>query len=199
MWTAKAQISLHIRAVWSGPSLSAKRLTGHYRMYQWSTNAQMRVEHAWEESESVQFVRARRHIFAWGGPDLRGLEEPGNVYNIFYKGDNFCEFLFTFLCTKPLLKKGVHSKRKESPPTLHPWLSKFCPGKILIWLRECAGWSESLLGAHVRKYLFWCRSLCIYLRRCVAAECEYTIEKDNDTNNRSWKQPGSIKPWKYRN
>ena len=43
MWTAKAQISLHIRAVWSGPSLSAKRLTGHYRMYQWSTNAQMRV------------------------------------------------------------------------------------------------------------------------------------------------------------
>ena len=38
--------------------------------------------------------------------------------------------------------------------TLHPWLSKMHPGKILIRLRECAGWSESSLGALVWSYVF---------------------------------------------
>ena len=32
--TAKAQIRLRIRAVWSGPSLSAARIIGDNRMYQ---------------------------------------------------------------------------------------------------------------------------------------------------------------------
>ena len=36
--TAKAQISLHIHAVWSGPSLSANRIIGYYRMYEWMEN-----------------------------------------------------------------------------------------------------------------------------------------------------------------
>ena len=40
--------------------------------------------------------------------------------------------------------------------SIHPWLSKQCPVKILIRLRECTGWSESSLGAHVRRYVF-CR------------------------------------------
>ena len=39
--------------------------------------------------------------------------------------------------------------------TLRPLLSKMCPVKILIRLRECAGWSKSSLGAHVRRYVFW--------------------------------------------
>ena len=43
MRTAKAQISLRIRAVWSGPSLSANRIIGHYRMYQLRANARMRL------------------------------------------------------------------------------------------------------------------------------------------------------------
>ena len=43
MRTAKAQISLHIRAVWSGPSLSANRIIGHYRMRQWKANVRMRL------------------------------------------------------------------------------------------------------------------------------------------------------------
>ena len=41
MRTAKAQISLHICAVKSGPSLSASRIIGHYRMYEWRAKAQM--------------------------------------------------------------------------------------------------------------------------------------------------------------
>ena len=34
---------------------------------------------------------------------------------------------------------------------LHLWLSKMHPVKILIRLRECAVWSESSLGVHVRR------------------------------------------------
>ena len=39
--------------------------------------------------------------------------------------------------------------------TLRPWLSKMRLVKILIRLRESAGWSESSLGAHIRTYVFW--------------------------------------------
>ena len=37
--------------------------------------------------------------------------------------------------------------------SLHPWLSKMLLVRILIRLRECAGWSESSLGAHVQRYV----------------------------------------------
>ena len=39
--------------------------------------------------------------------------------------------------------------------TLHPWLYKICPGKILIRLHECTDWSEPLLGSHVGMGVFW--------------------------------------------
>ena len=39
--TAKAQISLRIRAVWSGPSLSANIIIWYYRIYEWKTKARM--------------------------------------------------------------------------------------------------------------------------------------------------------------
>ena len=51
--------------------------------------------------------------------------------------------------------------------TLHPWLLKIRPVKILIRLRECAGWSESSLGAHVRRYVFW---------RCGSNRKDYNID-----------------------
>ena len=40
---AKAQIKLRIRAAWSGPSLSANRNIGYYRMFQWKVTARMRL------------------------------------------------------------------------------------------------------------------------------------------------------------
>ena len=43
MRTAKAQISLRIRAVWSGPSLSSNRIIWHCRMYWWRANAWRRL------------------------------------------------------------------------------------------------------------------------------------------------------------
>ena len=41
MRSVKAQISLHIRTLWSGTWLYANRTIGHYRMYQWRANAHM--------------------------------------------------------------------------------------------------------------------------------------------------------------
>ena len=40
---AKTQISLRIRTIWSGPSLSTNRIIWHYRMYQRRTNAWIRL------------------------------------------------------------------------------------------------------------------------------------------------------------
>ena len=65
------------------------------------------------------------------------------------------------ICVKRRLKSACASAQSDqslrSPheESLHPWLFKMRPRKILIWLRECAGWSESLLGTHVRGYVLW--------------------------------------------
>ena len=52
----------------------------------------------------------------------------------------------------------VHMKK-----AFYPWLSKMRSVMILISLCECAGWSESSLGAHVRRYVFWSCSSCASL------------------------------------
>ena len=52
---------------------------------------------------------------------------------------------------------SAHSDQSFRCPheeSLHPWISKMRPVKILIRLCECAGWSESSLGAHIPKYIF---------------------------------------------
>ena len=66
------------------------------------------------------------------------------------------------MCAQRSLK-SVHASTQSDyslpcphEETLHPSLSRMCPVKILIRLRECAGWSESSLGAHIRRY-FFCR------------------------------------------
>ena len=50
-----------------------------------------------------------------------------------------------------------HSLRCPYDDTWLPWLSRMLSMKILIRLRECAGWSESSLGALVRMFVFWQR------------------------------------------
>ena len=73
------------------------------------------------------------------------------------KGEN----LPSNICARRRLKSACpsaqsdHNLRCPHEETLHPWLSKMRPVKILIRLRECAGWSESPLGAHVRRYFSW--------------------------------------------
>ena len=53
-------------------------------------------------------VYARRHDFAWRGPDdvflLRGLDTLGRFLDSSAKGHNACDFLFTFLDTRSFLK-----------------------------------------------------------------------------------------------
>ena len=41
-----------------------------------------------------------------------GFVAHGSFSTIFYKGDNFCDFLYTFLHTKPLLKRGLLQKER---------------------------------------------------------------------------------------
>ena len=65
MRTANAQIRLRIRAVWSGPSLSANRIVGYYRMFQRKANAQMSFRACAEWCKSTHFAHARRNFFAW--------------------------------------------------------------------------------------------------------------------------------------
>ena len=56
----------------------------------------------------------------------------------------------TYLLRSQISFRFLHEK------ILPFWPSKLWPVKILIRLRECAGWSESSLGAHVQRYVF-CR------------------------------------------
>ena len=68
----------------------------------------------------------------------------------------------------------MYSKQRLRQPTyphslisLHLWLPKMCPVMILIRLRICAGWSESSLGAHARRYVFWRSGFHMHLFMCV--------------------------------
>ena len=65
--------------------------------------------------------------------------------------------------------RSLISLRCPHEETLHSWLSKMRPVEILIRLREGAGWSESSLGAHVRKYVLWRWGSCIH------GNCLYSI------------------------
>ena len=68
MRTAKAQISLRMRAVWSRPSLSAYRITGYYIMYECRTKGWMMLCACARWSESAHFAHFRRPFFAWRDP-----------------------------------------------------------------------------------------------------------------------------------
>ena len=78
--------------------------------------------------------------------------------------------------------------------TLHPWLSQLRPGKILIRLCECTGWSESSLDAHVHRYVFWpCDSFvfCIFSSTKLLSDI-WTSWSLPQTSLSSWIERGSI-------
>ena len=52
--------------------------------------------------------------------------------------------------------------KKKNKKTLYPRLSKIRLINILNRLRECAGWSESPLGAHVQRYAFWHNGIFVF-------------------------------------
>ena len=79
------------------------------------------------------------------------------------------ENVHSYMCAQRRLRSACasaqsdQSLRRQHEDSLHPWLSKAHPVKILNTLRKCAGWSESSLGAHVQSYIFWhCGSKDVY-------------------------------------
>ena len=70
MQTAKAQISLCIRAVWSGSSLSPYKLNGYYRMYELRAKSRLRLCACAGWCESAHFAIARRHFVPLTWPVL---------------------------------------------------------------------------------------------------------------------------------
>ena len=74
------------------------------------------------------------------------------------KGKHTCSSIEN--TNQPALPSSLRCPHVE---TLHPRLSKVRPVKILIKLRECAVWSESSLGTHVRILTLWLLYTCIQL------------------------------------
>ena len=68
MQTAKAQISLGIHSVWSGPSLSTNRIIGYYRLYLWRAKVWIILYPFPGWSESANFAQVWRHLFTWCSP-----------------------------------------------------------------------------------------------------------------------------------
>ena len=56
---------------------------------------------------------------------IKGTEYIWQIFHHFYKGDNFCDFMFAFLHITPHLNRA-YFKRKEFPPTGR----KFFPFKV---------------------------------------------------------------------
>ena len=60
------------------------------------------VTHTWQNVSCV--MHHMKYLFC---QSLCGLDTLTSFSIIFYKGDNFCDFLFPFLYFKPLLKRGL--------------------------------------------------------------------------------------------
>ena len=87
MREANAQISLRIRAVWSGPSPCADRIIGQYTMYEWRAKARMITEHAAQDDMNMCILRMREDMLSLVANyfiitvDSRYLEFQGNLWN----------------------------------------------------------------------------------------------------------------------
>ena len=89
-----------------GPSLSANRIIGHYKLRQWRAKARMRL-YAWDESESVHCDRAWRYLSAWG----RGFNPRRGRQHSFEEIDH--EIFSTVILSLPLIQEGQLSVSGE--------------------------------------------------------------------------------------
>ena len=75
-----------------------------------------------------------------------------------------CEKTYLLTCpdedSNQIHKSGLHCRHEN---TLHLWLFKMCPVKILIKLCKRTGWSESSLRVTVWRYAFLCYGSIILL------------------------------------
>ena len=131
MWTAKAQISLRIRAVWSGPSLSAKRISEYYRMFQWRAKCPDETLRMCRMVCIPTFCACSKTCFDAANlhykNDLRRLNILSKSSDTFTRRDGgrvvgwwggwwitFCGFLFAFMHAKSLLKRDLLWQEKTA-------------------------------------------------------------------------------------
>ena len=123
--------------------------------------------HAWDESKSVHFMHARRHIFALRGPTSR-------KQICFHRFVSFCDLIIAYIeqtsnrphqaktclrvCTKWHVQIILHIFKVPSRPLLSfhifyriQWFCKRTT-KALIRLCGCAGWSGPSLSAYARRH-----------------------------------------------
>ena len=111
-------------------------------------------------------VHVRRYLFTWSGLIISrsGIERYHDklcTRALVQRYGSQREKMYLITCTpnedpnQSAHLRSLNSLRCPHEETLHPWLSKMRPVKILIRLHECAVWSESSLDAHVQWYVFF--------------------------------------------
>ena len=108
------------------------------------------------------------------------------------------------MCDKRRLKSACTSSQSYQKlrcvheDTLRHWLSKRRLAKIQIRLRECAVWSESSLGAHIRRYVcricgsFYIIFLLFIARYRISCETTTGSWDDHERNERTSRKT----PWR---
>ena len=110
----------------------------------------------WDSSGKRHIVLRKRTFWIVGYTRSSAVSE-----YLYYLWASLWENVPSDICARRRLKSACTSARSDRSfrcpheESLHPWLSKMCPVEMRTRLRECAGWSESSLSAHVWRYVFW--------------------------------------------
>ena len=140
---AKTQISLRIRTVWSESSpiacafYSFRAIPRNKRepLPYW-VDVQTEVSICWSHRPFCRFCRALAHIIR------------------IHMSRNVSKRTFSCATNKDINQPAHPHSLSKSFVVRMKNLSILFTVKILIRLRECAGWSESSLGAQIRMYVF---------------------------------------------
>ena len=183
---AKAQISLRIRAVWSGPSLSANRIIRYYRMNGQTVSAWMILCACAVGSISANFAHVRMHFFAWRG-----------LYIFQHKAVEYGNAIGIDVLTRGMVNNGGLYGRSStydliSTTALFPEYYEPCYGRreTKLYLRTCVTYVDSDHPAHAQKYpgrtfcsVQWFRwrqwrpwSDCVYAQSDLGLRCPYMPE-----------------------
>ena len=185
--TAKSPISLRIRAVWSGPSLSANRTIECYRMFvSMKSECPDEILRICRKMWIRTFCACSKAPFRLKKPKWYLLAtsytslQHTTIINVYcyiaasllwpwrQKAENRLHdtnqpqrektHRLVYTPNEDSVQPAQYDQgicRQHEKTTCHLWLSgKLRPVKIMTRLRECAGISESSLGAHVWRYVF---------------------------------------------
>ena len=146
MRTAKDQISLRMRAVWSRPSLSAKRIIWYHRMYESGEKCQNQTAYV-QDDVNLRMLRMIEGTFCH-------LTRP--IYCAMCWKGNLCR-MPSASAQIALRNRAVRSGSSLYINNAYN-IQRFCKRivKILIILRRCTCWSWPLLSAYAKNWHFVC-------------------------------------------